>query len=73
MSIFYVRKSNIVLKKNIYFIQGRKPTIEAIRKGKCKLGQREGFSDTDIRKLNTLYQVTPIHVYLFVTDFYLSG
>merc|ERR1712008_97097 len=23
---------------------------------KCKLGQRKGFSDTDIRKLNTLYK-----------------
>ena len=23
---------------------------------KCKLGQRDGFSDTDIRKINTLYQ-----------------
>jgi len=34
----------------------RVPTIVAKRKTKCKLGQREGFSDTDIRKLNTLYQ-----------------
>jgi len=38
------------------FSKGRSPTIETIRKGNCKLGQREGFSDTDIRKLNTLYQ-----------------
>jgi len=38
------------------FSKGRAPTIEAIRKGRCKLGQRENFSDTDIRKLNTLYQ-----------------
>jgi len=38
------------------FSKGRKPTIEAIKKGKCKLGQRDGFSDTDIRKLNTLYK-----------------
>ena len=33
-----------------------KPTIVAKTKGKCKIGQRTGFSDTDIRKLNTLYQ-----------------
>jgi len=32
------------------------PTIVARKKGRCKLGQREGFSDTDIRKLNTLYE-----------------
>jgi len=32
------------------------PTIIAKKPGKCKLGQRNGFSDTDIRKLNTLYQ-----------------
>jgi len=32
------------------------PTITVKRPGKCKLGQRKGFSDTDIRKLNTLYQ-----------------
>jgi len=38
------------------FSKGRSPTIEAIREGECKLGQREGFSDTDIRKLNTLYE-----------------
>ena len=34
------------------------PTIVAKRKTKCKLGQRDGFSDTDIRWLyyiNTLY------------------
>jgi len=34
----------------------REPTIVAKKKTKCKLGQRSGFSDTDIRKLNTLYQ-----------------
>ena len=33
-----------------------KPTIVPKRKGQCKLGQRNAFSDTDIRKLNTLYQ-----------------
>jgi len=32
------------------------PTIVAKKKTKCKLGQRKGFSDTDIRKLNTLYK-----------------
>jgi len=32
------------------------PTIIAKRKSNCKMGQRKGFSDTDIRKLNTLYQ-----------------
>jgi len=32
------------------------PTITVKRPGKCMLGQRKGFSDTDIRKLNTLYQ-----------------
>jgi len=35
-----------------------KPTIVAKKKGKCKIGQRNGFSDTDIRKLNTLYKCT---------------
>jgi len=38
------------------FSKGRKPTIVPIKEGKCKLGQRDGFSDTDIRKLNTLYE-----------------
>ena len=38
-------------------LQGNQPTIESRKKGECQLGQRDGFSDTDIRKLNTLYQV----------------
>jgi len=33
-----------------------KPTIVPKQAGECKLGQRNGFSDTDIRKLNTLYE-----------------
>ena len=32
------------------------PTIVAKRPGKCRLGQRDGFSATDVRKLNTLYK-----------------
>ena len=40
----------------LYFKHPGVPTIVAKRPGKCKLGQRNGFSDTDIRKLNTLYQ-----------------
>ena len=37
--------------------QARDPTIVPLKQGKCQLGQKEGFSDTDIRKLNTFYQV----------------
>jgi len=35
-----------------------KPTIVPKQAGKCKIGQRNGFSDTDVRKLNSLYQCT---------------
>jgi len=38
------------------FSKGRSPTIVSKVDSKCKLGQRDGFSDTDIRKINTLYQ-----------------
>jgi len=38
------------------FSKNGQPTISQIRQGQCNLGQRDGFSDTDIRKLNTLYQ-----------------
>ncbi|XP_023325705.1 zinc metalloproteinase nas-4 [Eurytemora carolleeae] len=38
------------------FSKARDPTIVPVKEGECQLGQREGFSDTDIRKLNTLYQ-----------------
>ena len=31
-------------------------TIVPIHPTKCRIGQREGFSDTDIRKINTLYK-----------------
>jgi len=40
------------------FSKGRQPTIQTIKPGKCSLGQREGFSDIDIKKLNTLYKCT---------------
>jgi len=33
-----------------------KKTIVPKHATKCKLGQRDGFSDTDIRKINTLYK-----------------
>ena len=40
-----------------FYQQNRKRTIK--RKshdgGKCKLGQRKGFSETDVKKINTLY------------------
>lgn len=38
------------------FSKGREETISPKHKTACKLGQRQGFSDTDIRKLNTLYK-----------------
>ncbi|XP_023325046.1 zinc metalloproteinase nas-13-like [Eurytemora carolleeae] len=38
------------------FSKARDPTIVPLKQGKCQLGQKEGFSDTDIRKLNTFYQ-----------------
>ena len=31
-------------------------TIVQKQAGKCRIGQRKGFSDTDIRKINTLYE-----------------
>ena len=40
--------------------QNRRPTISVKPAGKlkgdCKLGQRNGFSDTDLFKINKLYQ-----------------
>ena len=38
-------------------IQDGSPTIKTIRNGKCqcKLGQRNGLSKTDVKKINTLY------------------
>lgn len=50
-----------VMHYNAYaFSKNNKPTITRLSSdgGKCKLGQREGFSDTDIRKINTLYSCT---------------
>ena len=41
-----------------FMLQNRKPTIRKKEKGGCKLGQRDGFSDTDIKKINTLYSCT---------------
>jgi len=35
---------------------GKKTIVSRHKDDKCKLGQRKGFSDTDIRKLNTLYK-----------------
>lgn len=36
---------------------GKGPTFEVIKKGKCdQIGPYNGFSNTDIKKLNTLYQ-----------------
>ena len=31
-------------------------TVEGLRQGHEKMGQREGFSETDIRKINKLYE-----------------
>jgi len=36
--------------------KNKKPTIVALKNTRCELGQREGLSDTDILKLNKLYQ-----------------
>jgi len=42
------------------FSRNRRPTISVKPAGKlkgdCKLGQRNGFSDTDLYKINKLYQ-----------------
>jgi len=35
---------------------GKKTIVSRHKDDKCQLGQRKGFSDTDIRKLNTLYK-----------------
>jgi len=35
---------------------GKKTIVSKHHGDKCELGQRKGFSDTDIRKLNTLYK-----------------
>jgi len=35
---------------------GKKTIVSRHSDDKCQLGQRKGFSDTDIRKLNTLYK-----------------
>ena len=41
-------------------LQNKKPTIVALKNTRCELGQREGLSDTDILKLNKLYQVKTV-------------
>jgi len=38
------------------FSKNGKPTIVQRVKGECTIGQRAAFSDTDIRKINTLYK-----------------
>jgi len=40
------------------FSKNGQATIVKIQPGGCQLGQKEDFSDMDIRKLNTLYQCT---------------
>jgi len=35
---------------------GKKTIVSLNNNDKCQLGQRKGFSDTDVRKLNTLYK-----------------
>ena len=57
MYIMYRVANQLCIMYIMYTVQGREPTIEPVKQGECQLGQREGFSDTDIRKLNTLYQV----------------
>jgi len=37
------------------FSRNGSPTIKKIKGGKCQLGQRKGFSDMDVKKINTLY------------------
>ena len=38
------------------FSKNRQPTISVLRSTSCQIGAATTFSDTDIRKLNTLYQ-----------------
>ena len=45
----------VTLATRISFQNGG-PTIKKKKKGsKCRLGQRNGFSDMDVKKINTLY------------------
>lgn len=37
------------------FSRNGKKTIKSIKGGKCQLGQRKGFSEMDVKKINTLY------------------
>jgi len=37
------------------FTMNGSPTIKKRKKSKCQLGQRKGFSDMDVKKINTLY------------------
>ena len=37
------------------YFQNRNPTIKTTKQGACTLGQRDGFSTTDLMKINKLY------------------
>ena len=50
-----INKLRILNRENIVLFQNRNPTIKAIRQGACQLGQRDGFSATDLQKINKLY------------------
>lgn len=41
-----------------FFSKNGLPTIEKKNSGGCKIGEQKDFSDTDIRKLNTMYECT---------------
>ena len=44
----------------VVFQNSREPTIVAKKSTKCKLGQRQGFSDTDIRYNSVTYDISPL-------------
>merc|ERR1711915_329536 len=52
-------KQSIMHYGNYAFSMNRQPTIESISNPRETLGQREGFSDIDIKQLRKLYNCDP--------------